>query len=209
MITVGFLQLYKLDNFKVATTVACVVHYRTNENLVSVMNTPCLKFFKSRKKPTPPFFPFFPLFFAVWNPCFEKMGEFPRAIRGKSRDGKSGRERYGTGTGTVAIFPFPTDVSRPLLLLISVPAFPVPPQDELFPSHFPSHYLHIRFPSRSRFWHSFSRPTSLVVISVFSVVHYYGRSDVEGKGRSGCGRLATGEMYKHLFRFIYRYDKKM
>ena len=56
-----------------------------------------------------------------------------RASRGKSRDGKSGRD--GTGTGTVAIFPFPTDVSRPLPLLIYVPAFPVPPQDKLFPSH--------------------------------------------------------------------------
>ena len=39
-----------------------------------------------------------------------------------------------------------------------------------------------------------------------------------GKGGSGCGRLAIGKMYKHLFRFafwgggweiVYRYNKTM
>ena len=25
----------------------------------------------------------------------------------------------------------------------------------------------------------------------------------KGKGRSGCGRLAIGKMYKHLFRFAF------
>ena len=43
------------------------------------------------------------------------------------------RERYGNGNGCDISFPY--RCSRPLPLLISVPAFPVPPQDELFPSH--------------------------------------------------------------------------
>ena len=83
------------------------------------------------------------------TPFTRGLVKYFRALRGKSRDGKSGRD--GTGTGTVAIFPFPTGVSRPLPLLIYVPAFPVPSQDELFPSYslpvpLSAHSLPIPFP---------------------------------------------------------------
>ena len=56
---------------------------------------------------------------------------------------------------------------------------------------------------------------SLVLLVLF--VTMFVRT-LTGKGGSGCGRLAIGKMYKHLFRFafseggweiVYRYDKNM
>ena len=84
--------------------------------------------------------------------------KFFRAPRGKGRDGKSGRERYGNGNGYDIFSPdrcFPTSPVTDFCSRVSCPT-----ARWLFPSHFPSHYLPTRFPSRSRLWHSFSRPTS-------------------------------------------------